>query len=107
MVRRCSRRSRTSAAAAISVIRLGPSCRTYQPKRRDLARVGVDFRDDPADEVDEYRFDISPYTNTKVGYTILSRADRNRTDWVTADGVKWMSEANIARKTLQYERARF
>jgi hypothetical protein len=42
-----------------------------------------------------------------VGYTILSRADRNRTDWVTADGVKWMSEANIARKTLQYERARF
>ncbi|MEV6867899.1 hypothetical protein AB0M44_43820 [Streptosporangium subroseum] len=79
-----------------------PGNLTYQPKQRDLARVDVDFRDDPADEVDEYRFDISPYTNTKMGYTILSRAGRNRTDWVTADGVKWMSEANIARKTLQY-----
>ncbi|MEU4409670.1 S8 family serine peptidase [Streptosporangium sp. NPDC023963] len=80
-----------------------PGDLTYRPAHRDLARVDVDFRNDPADEVAEYRFDVVPGLNTKVGYTLLSRSKRERTDWVTpGDSVRWTSEAEIPRKTWQF-----
>jgi subtilisin family serine protease len=69
---------------------------TYQPKERDLAKVDVDFRNDPADEVDEYRFDAS-----RIGSTRRIWSNGHRTDWVTADAT-WMSEAEIPRKALQW-----
>ncbi|WP_239117018.1 S8 family serine peptidase [Planotetraspora phitsanulokensis] len=74
---------------------------TYKPKQDDLARVEVDFRNDPADEVDEYRYDLSPGLSAKVGATMLSRAQGHRTDWVTADA-RWMSEAEVPRESIQY-----
>ncbi|MGJ6965819.1 S8 family serine peptidase [Streptosporangium sp. G11] len=80
-----------------------PGDLTYRPAHRDLARVDVDFRNNPAAEVAEYRFDVVPGLNTKVGYTLLSRSKRERTDWVTpGDSVRWTTEAEIPRETMQF-----
>ncbi|WP_328498669.1 S8 family serine peptidase [Streptomyces sp. NBC_00414] len=71
-----------------------PKKLTYAPTERQLARVDVDFRNDPAQEVDEFRYDIQPYLGVKIGMQRLSRSGARRTDWVTSDrGVPWMEEA--------------
>ncbi|MBP2706978.1 S8 family serine peptidase [Microbispora sp. RL4-1S] len=77
-----------------------PADLTYAPAQRDLARVEVDFRNDAADEVDEYRYDLSPGLTAKVGTTQLSRSKGHRTDWVTP--ARWMSEAEVPRESIQY-----
>lgn len=75
----------------------------YAPKEHQLARVDVDFRNDPADEVDEFRYDIQPYLGVKIGGTRVSNAGARRTDWVTADkNVPWMEEASVGIESFQY-----
>lgn len=68
---------------------------TYRPGKHDLAKVEVDLRKDPADEVYEFRFDHSPHLADAVGTMMLNHAGRSRTDWVTADGsLLWHSEVD-------------
>ncbi|WP_225891088.1 S8 family peptidase [Streptomyces dioscori] len=74
-----------------------PTKPTYAPTERQLARVDVDFRNDPAKEVDEFRYDIQPYLGVKIGMQRLSHSGARRTDWVTSDReVRWMEEATTA-----------
>ncbi|MFI5754527.1 S8 family serine peptidase [Streptomyces sp. NPDC051569] len=80
-----------------------PQDLVYAPTERQLARVEVDFRNDPAVEVDEFRYDIQPYLGVKVGSTRLSRAGAHRTDWVTSDkNVAWMEDAEAVYQSYQY-----
>ncbi|GGJ63039.1 S8 family serine peptidase [Streptomyces brasiliensis] len=80
-----------------------PGTMVYAPAEGQLARVDVDFRNDPALEVDEFRYDIQPYLGAKVGGTRLSHAGEHRTDWVTADkGTSWMEEATAGIHSFQY-----
>jgi hypothetical protein len=81
---------------------------TYRPKQHDLARIDVDFRNDPADKVIEHRFDIIPHTNFTSGYPAVTLARHHRTDWVTAgDSVQWTSVAEVLSKELQYSEGRY
>ncbi|MCX5401869.1 S8 family serine peptidase [Streptomyces sp. NBC_00102] len=70
-----------------------PADVTYAPKERELAKVEVDFRNDPTHSVDEYRFDIQPYATMRSGVTALSTAGAHRTDYVTTDSsFRWYEE---------------
>ncbi|MEU1086216.1 S8 family serine peptidase [Streptomyces sp. NPDC005892] len=70
-----------------------PADVTYAPKERELAKVEVDFRNDPAHSVDEYRFDVQPYGGILSGVTVPSSAGAHRTDYVTADSsFRWYEE---------------
>ncbi|MFH8468383.1 hypothetical protein [Streptomyces sp. NPDC017991] len=67
-----------------------PKKPTYAPTERQLARVDVDFRNDPAKEVDEFRYDIQPYLGLKIGMQRLSHSDARRTgDTVVAYVPGW------------------
>ncbi|MFJ3762831.1 S8 family serine peptidase [Streptomyces sp. NPDC090080] len=80
-----------------------PANLSYEPTERQLGRVEVNFRNDPAKEVDEYRYDIQPYLGVKLGSTDLQHVGVHRTDWVTADPhVPWMEEATAGFDTLQF-----
>lgn len=70
-----------------------PADVTYAPKEKQLAKVEVDFRNDPAHAVDEYRFDVQPYATTVSGVTVPSKAGAHRTDYVTTDSsFRWYEE---------------
>ncbi|MFD6529466.1 S8 family serine peptidase [Streptomyces sp. NPDC060184] len=70
-----------------------PADVTYAPKERELAKVEVDFRNDPAHGVDEYRFDLQPYASMRSGVTARSTAGAHRTDYLTTDSsFRWYEE---------------
>ncbi|MDX3849185.1 S8 family serine peptidase [Streptomyces sp. AK02-01A] len=80
-----------------------PQDLAYAPKEKQLARVDVGFRNDPALEVDEFRYDIQPYLGVKIGGPRLLLAGGQRTDWVTADrNVAWMEEASAGIQSFQF-----
>lgn len=83
-----------------------PADLTYAPTGRQLARVEVGFRNDPSHEVQEYRYDIQPYSDLRYGVTAISNTGTRRTDYLTADkSVPWMEEVYEVSKvpeTWQY-----
>ncbi|MGW1030195.1 S8 family serine peptidase [Streptomyces sp. NPDC002577] len=70
-----------------------PADQTYAPKAGQLARVEVDFRNDPTHEVQEYRYDVHSYLPYRYGVTAVSNTGTHRTDYVTSDtSFQWMEE---------------
>ncbi|WP_299531485.1 S8 family serine peptidase [uncultured Streptomyces sp.] len=71
-----------------------PADPTYAPKEKQLATLDVEFRNNPAHTVDEYRFDLQPYASMRQGVTVPSTAGAARTDYVTTDpAFRWYEEA--------------
>jgi hypothetical protein len=80
-----------------------PQSPRYAPRQQELARIDVEFRNNPAHDVLENRFDVQPYTDFRVGSVRLSAAGARRTDWVTATpDATWVEEAAESGSTDQY-----
>jgi hypothetical protein len=80
-----------------------PQSPRYAPRQQELARVDVEFRNQPAHDLLENRFDVQPYTDFRVGSVRLSAAGARRTDWVTpAADATWVEEAEDFGSTDQY-----
>ncbi|MCX5093890.1 S8 family serine peptidase [Streptomyces sp. NBC_00365] len=74
-----------------------PTDPTYRPKKSDLARVDVSFRNYQPDRTAEYRSDVT-FGGFELGYSYLHEtpAQGERTDWVSAGkGNQWIERNQI------------
>ncbi len=77
-----------------------PARPVYAPKTGQLATVENDFRNNPEHKVEEYRFDLQPYTTRESGVAVPADTGRHRTDYVTADpSVRWRQYLVVAAAT--------
>ncbi|WP_328884952.1 S8 family serine peptidase [Streptomyces sp. NBC_00316] len=80
-----------------------PETARYAPRPHELAKVDVEFRNSPAHDVMENRFDVQSYLPFRFNSQRLSTAGARRTDWVTASpDATWTEEAYEETVTSQY-----